>query len=275
MVRAGSLSVMRDLPARLATALVYGATMLGTLLFGRLVGWAVLISVVAVLALAEFYTLTRQTAKLPNEAFGIAATAAMPILAAYYGLQGLTACVTGLVVASLVWHLVFRQIRIVDTALTVFGVIYVGFTLSHLVLMRSLSSGTVLVLATVLSVWLNDVAAYLFGSVFGRHKMAPRISPNKSWEGFSAGVIGSILVWTTAYFIADTGLSLEWHLAVGAAVSFGTIIGDLVESRFKREIGVKDSGRALPGHGGFLDRFDSLILVSVVAYYAMIFGGAS
>lgn len=264
----------KDLPVRIVTALLYGGVVLGVLLLGRTTGWAILISLAAAVALAEFYSLTREAHRLPNEVFGVVAAAAMPIGAAFYGTLGLGAVFTILVVASLLWHLAFRQVRLADTALTVFGVIYVGYTLAHLVLLRALDSGTIFVLATLASVWLNDIAAYLVGSTIGRFKLAPRVSPNKTWEGFFAGIVASVAVWAVVWVITDTGISLPWHLAIGAALGLAGVTGDLVESRIKREIGVKDSGRSLPGHGGFLDRLDALMLVSVAAYYLLVWAGA-
>jgi len=260
---------------RTTSALLIGAAFLAAILFGRYVGLAVAISVVATLAVAEFYAMSRHERRLPNEVFGWFAVAAMPFAAAAYGAFGLTAVVSGLIVASLGWHLLFRQVRTTDTAVTVFGAVYVGFTLSHFVLIRQLDAGTVLALATIVSVWVNDVFAYLVGSTIGRHKMAPRISPNKSWEGFFAGTAFTIGVWVAVYYLASTGLSLTSHILVGVAASIAAVVGDLAESRLKREAGVKDSGKALPGHGGFLDRFDSLTLVSIVTYYMLLIGGAT
>ncbi|MBA4370325.1 MAG: phosphatidate cytidylyltransferase [Coriobacteriaceae bacterium] len=265
---------LRDMAVRVATALVLGTVVVVAVVWGRELGLGIVISVIAAFAVAEFYAIARREHRAPNEVFGVIATAAMPLAAALWGMPGLTSVVTALVVASLLWHLAFRQARTSDTAATVFGAVYVGFMLSHLVLMRRLDEGTLLVMATILSVWANDVFAYLIGSTMGRHRMVPAISPRKSWEGFAAGTAFTVAVWMVLYFVADTGLSLAWHAAAGVAVSVAAVVGDLAESRLKREAGVKDSGRLLPGHGGFLDRFDSLILVSVVAFYILIWAGA-
>ena len=266
---------LSGLVVRVGTAAIIGATFLTTILFGKSLGLAAVISLVGTLAAAEFFALSRRERRLPNELFGWAAVASMPFAAAAYGAFGLTAVISVLVVASLMWHLAFRQVRTSDTAITVFGAVYVGFTLSHFVLIRQLDAGTELALATIFSVWANDVFAYLVGSTIGRHKMAPRISPNKSWEGFAAGSAFTVAVWVGVYYVASTGLSLGSLILVGVAVSVAAVVGDLAESRLKREAGVKDSGTSLPGHGGFLDRFDSLILVSIVTYYMLLLGGAT
>ncbi|PKQ10061.1 MAG: phosphatidate cytidylyltransferase [Actinobacteria bacterium HGW-Actinobacteria-9] len=259
---------------RLFTAFVYAVVMLGAIVFGRTLGLGIVLAIAALFAVSELYAFTRREHRMPNELFGLAATAAMPIATGLWGYQGLMGTLAALLVASMLWHVAFRQVRTSDTAVTVFGAVYVGFLLSHLVLIRALDSGTELALATIIGVWANDVFAYLVGSTMGRHKMAPRISPHKSWEGFAAGTAFTVMVWVAVGYVADTGLSIPALTLTGLAVSFAAVLGDLAESRLKREAGVKDSGRLLPGHGGFLDRFDSMILVSVVAYYLLIIGGA-
>lgn len=259
---------------RLITATVYAAVMLAAILWGRPLGLGVVLGIAAMLAVSELYGFTRREYRMPNEVFGVLAAGAMPIAAGVWGQTGLMAVLTVLVIAALIWHVAFRQVRTSDTAVTVFGAVYVGFLLAHFVLLRSLDAGTELALATILSVWANDSFAYIVGSTIGRHKLAPRISPHKSWEGFIAGTLFTILVWIGVGLVADTGLSLAALTLTGVCVSFAAVVGDLAESRLKREAGVKDSGRLLPGHGGFLDRFDSLILVSVVAYYLVLLGGA-
>ncbi len=264
-----------DLPVRVGTAVIFGVLLLGALLFGRALGWGLLVGAAAGVAVSEVYTLTRERSRLPNELLGVVATAALPVSTAIWGIDGLVAALTVFVVAALLWHLAFRQVLIADTAVTVFGVVYVGFTLAHLVLMRLLDSGTLLVLTTLVSVWVGDSVAYFVGKSLGRHKMSPRVSPKKTWEGLAAGTVATIAVWAGAQPVIEAGLTMTTHLVAGAAVAAAAVCGDLVESRLKRETGVKDSGRSLPGHGGFLDRFDSLILVSVVVYHVLVWGGAS
>jgi len=276
-IRPGKLLV------RIATSVVYAVVMLGAIWLGgepRLGRYSdlvlgVVLGVMAGFASAEFYAMSRRESRLPNETFGVAAAALMPIAAAIWGMAGLSSLLTLLIAASLVWHVVFIRVRTTDTATTVFGAIYTGFLLSYLVLiLRNFHAGRALALAVVLGVWANDSLAYLVGSTIGRHKMVPRISPKKSWEGFVAGLLGTIVVWVALPLIVpDTGLTVQWALLTGTVVGAVVVIGDLFESRMKREAGVKDSGHALPGHGGFLDRLDSLILVGLVAYWLLWWGG--
>lgn len=128
------------------------------------------------------------------------------------------------------------------------------------------------VLTFVTLIWANDVGAYLVGSLIGRHKMAPRISPKKSWEGFAGGLIMAFvggLVWYWVFWSRLPELPAQylfvdvWFWAVlGVVAGVGAVLGDLLESAFKRRIGVKDSGKLIPGHGGLLDRFDALLMAS-------------
>jgi CDP-diglyceride synthetase len=119
--------------------------------------------------------------------------------------------------------------------------------------------------AFIVTVWANDVFAYLVGSAFGRHKMAPRLSPHKSWEGFAGGVIGAMIV---AGLVGRLWIGEVWRIWIpfGLLVSLAAVAGDLTESWFKRTAGVKDSGRLLPGHGGLLDRFDATLGAVPVAF---------
>ncbi len=257
--------------ARVLTALLLGIVILAAVIWGRQYGLAVVIAVIAGFATAEFYALSRRERRKPNELFGVVAAMAMPVVAAWQPQPGLLLVVIGLAVAALLWHLTFRQVTASDTAMTVFGAIYVGLLLSHLVLLQRMPQGAVFVVITLVSVWADDIFAYFVGIGVGRHKLAPRISPHKSWEGFFAGLVSSELVWLAAYSLVRTGLPVWMHAVLGVVVPVAGLIGDLVESRFKREAGKKDSGTLLPGHGGFLDRFDSLILVSAVVYYVVYF----
>jgi phosphatidate cytidylyltransferase len=271
---------------RVLTAAAYAGVVVSCIWFARIPGipWVnprdplllgALMSVMAGFAAAEFYAMERRESRLPNERFGVIAAVLMPISAAIWGLSGLSTTVTALIGASLIWHVAFVRVRTTDTTTTVFGAVYTGFLLAYLVLVvRDFVHGRELALALVLGVWANDSLAYLVGSTFGHHKMMPRISPKKSWEGFIAGAFGTIAVWVgLALLFPQVGVSLPMAIAVGVLVGGTVVIGDLFESRMKREAGVKDSGSALPGHGGFLDRLDSLILVGLIAYWAMWWGG--
>ncbi|MDZ4169379.1 MAG: phosphatidate cytidylyltransferase [Coriobacteriia bacterium] len=270
-----------SLGPRVMTATLYSVSVVVALAAGTYVT-AVLFGVMAGLAAAEFYAMQRREDRLPNELFGAFAAAIMPLAAALWGLSGTMSVMTALIAASLLWHTLIIRVRTADTAEAIFGAAYTGFLLSYLVLIRDLNSGLVLSLALVLSVWLSDVGAFFIGSLIGRHKMAPVISPKKSWEGFVAGLVACVaiwalvpLVWTLIPDVPGQAPPLWLAIVTGVGVGVASVIGDLAESRIKREAGVKDSGTSLPGHGGFLDRLDSLILACLVAYWILVWGGVS
>ena len=129
-----------------------------------------------------------------------------------------------------------------------------------------------MLLLLFISIWGNDAVAYLVGSRIGRHKLAPKVSPKKSWEGFIAGLLFSAAMWVAMCFVP--GVTMSWWLAAAFGIVAGliSVLGDLLESRVKRNVGVKDSGNLMPGHGGLLDRCDSLFMVSMMAAL-MLFGG--
>ncbi len=159
---------------------------------------------------------------------------------------------------------------IVDVTLSMFGFLYTGLALVSFILIRKSFDGlegglfASMILCTI---WANDACAYLGGSAFGKHKFSPKISPKKTWEGVAFGMAGTIAVWLLIPVICPN-CGFTWWYAALCGLLCGTlgIIGDLTESHIKREFGVKDSGTLLPGHGGLLDRSDSLIFVSVGAY---------
>ena len=264
---------LKDFTIRMSTALALGAVILVALVFGGVWALAAVVAVIAALAATELFVMFRRERRMPNEFVAVSAVVIMPFAAARYGATGLTASVGILIISAFFWHVLIRQIRIADTSITVFGAVYVGFSLAHLVLIRQLSDGILLALTLIFSVWANDVLAYLVGSAFGKHPLAPKISPKKSWEGFVAGTAGTVAVWLVAGPLLGLSVTFGWRLAIGLAASVAAAIGDLAESRIKREVQLKDSGHLLPGHGGFLDRFDSFIMVAIVTYYALFAAG--
>ncbi len=169
-----------------------------------------------------------------------------------------------------------RSTPLENIASTLTGVLYTAVPLVVLIFLGLRFSGEIVIyrplviLSIVVLVWTNDVGAYLVGSVLGRHKMCERISPKKSWEGFVGGVTLSMVA--AALLGHWIGGSMAVRCGLGAVVAVAGVLGDLVESQFKRSVGLKDSGRMMPGHGGFLDRFDALLLAAPWAVvYCMVF----
>ncbi len=167
----------------------------------------------------------------------------------------------------------------INWAWTLGGILYVGWLLSHLVSLRGMTDGMNWVFLVILANAASDTTAFFIGRSFGRHRLAPRISPNKTWEGALAGVVGamvlSLLFTAPRLFAATNPFYIEgfiyWQaLSLGLLVSVFGQLGDLTESLLKRHAGVKDSGGLLPGHGGILDRIDSIILAGIVVYYYVV-----
>ncbi len=162
-----------------------------------------------------------------------------------------------------------RQSTVVSVSLTALGSGWVGLGLAYALLLRDLPEhGLLAVLTVLLAVWAGDGAAYLLGFLFGRHRLAPTVSPGKTWEGLIAGTVATIAVTFVALY--DVGfLSIPQSLVLGVALAVAAPLGDLFESALKRDMDVKDSGRLLGGHGGMLDRLDALLFAWVAAYYVI------
>jgi phosphatidate cytidylyltransferase len=148
----------------------------------------------------------------------------------------------------------------------VLGTVYISFAFTSLLLLRELEGGSAWIMVLLVIIWAGDSAAYYGGSRFGRRKLVPLISPKKTWEGAAAGLIGSLVAGTMTAMLLLDDLPLGRVAAFTIAVGASGQVGDIIQSLWKRGKGVKDSGRIIPGHGGFLDRIDSLLLGAPVGY---------
>ena len=269
------------LTKRAITSIWYVALISVIVWFGGEPGFTALTVVLGILAALEFYRMVAASKRPPLTYFGLVWTALF-ILSRSSGLLSLLETrfnpelitpllLTSALVLSLIGLLVHRQKEGAFTSWvwTIAGILYIGWLLSHLVALRGLDSGRNLVFLVLFVTWISDTTAFLVGRRFGRHKMAPAISPAKTWEGTMGGVCGaiamSILFFTPTPFQLPLGCGQVIILSV--LVSILGQVGDLIESLLKRNLGVKDSGRLMPGHGGVLDRIDSLILAGIVVYY--------
>ena len=158
-----------------------------------------------------------------------------------------------------------------DLMVTLGGFVYLGWVGAYLMDVRALPDGGWWILLTLGSVWIADSAAYFIGSRFGKHKLSPRLSPKKSWEGYWAGVVLGTLgaAGLALLFHAWGGIAVTWWQGglLGLVLSVFTTLGDLGESMLKRQAGVKDSSNIIPGHGGFLDRIDSWLWAAAIGYF--------
>jgi len=165
--------------------------------------------------------------------------------------------------------LTYPKTSLSEASFNLLAVLYSVVLLSHLYLLRQLPNGLEWTFLTIFLVWSTDVGAYLIGRQFGRHLLAPQVSPKKTVEGSLGGLLFGLVVATVLWRIVGGG---PWIMYIGLSVIIGVSaqIGDLFESALKRSAGVKDSGKLIPGHGGILDRFDSLIFALPLVYYGVL-----
>ncbi len=270
---------MKNLTKRILVALWGIPLLLGLSYFGSYF-FLFLILVINGVALYEFYAMFRNKEIYANSIVGLIIGSLMVLSAFFQSSQLLIFLLMGGCAWILLAHLRRQEGLIsVNTSFTVLGIFYISFFLSTLLMLRlhfaewvpeqvaraPYAGGRYLIMLLG-AIWLCDTAAYSAGSKLGRHKLAPQISPNKTIEGAVAGLITSFISFVVLGWIFLPELSLTMALASGAIVGVFGQLGDLVESRFKRDAGVKDTSSILPGHGGLLDRFDSLIFVSPFLY---------
>jgi phosphatidate cytidylyltransferase len=164
-----------------------------------------------------------------------------------------------------------RQSTTVAIAATVLGSGWIGLGLGHLVLIRAFdSNGRLAAVTVLLTVFVADTAAYLAGRFAGRHRMTPVMSPGKTWEGFTAGAVAGVFTTFLALYKEDLFDETWRALVLGAVIVGAATVGDLFESLVKRDLGTKDTGRILLGHGGVLDRIDSLLFAAPAAYFTLL-----
>lgn len=256
---------------RMCSGAVYVAINVIALLWGK-IPTAIVMAITAAITCWEFYRLMRADAKLPNQVLGVLFALLLPICALANPVY-LIGMIFVLLMFLGIWYVSNLRVRITDVAVTLFGVLYTSLMLCAIVMIRSADlpgwGPAILTIGVMVSVWANDSFAYLVGSHFGRHPLVPKISPKKSWEGLAGGIVGSVLVWLVLALIPETHVTWQVALVAGVVCGIVGVIGDLVESRIKRGAGVKDSGNLIPGHGGLLDRSDSMLFVAIAAYFIL------
>ena len=271
---AGGGSKMKNLIVRTLTGIVFIVVMIGGILYSPLTT-ALLFALITALSAWEFTGIINKQDDVELNRF-ITTVAAIMFFFGFFGyalgispslafLPWLLSC-TYLMITELYLQ---RQRPILNWALTAMSQLYIALPFGLLCLLRSSTdaelsqllgnNGATVVLAIFVCLWCSDTGAYCTGSLIGRHKLFPRISPAKSWEGSIGGAFTALIASQIFHYYAPELTSIEWAIFAIVVVFFGTW-GDLSESLLKRQIGIKDSGNILPGHGGMLDRFDSSLL---------------
>jgi phosphatidate cytidylyltransferase len=268
---------------RVLTALVLIPFVLVIVFLGP--NWTILLvtAVVAALAAWEFLRMAEHGGPRPPR---IAVVVAIVLLFAgnfYY--PDLTVDIFGLLCLTLLVYCAFAstiESVMADATLSIFALVYTGLTLLAVPALRDQPNGASLVTFLLCVVWAGDIVALYVGRTLGRHKLAPRLSPNKTWEGAAGSIAGSLLaaggLLGLEHLLATHSMAGRlsfpdetwYYLRLAVSVNAAAPGGDLAESALKRSVGVKDSGTLLPGHGGILDRIDALLLAAPVLWYAEI-----
>ena len=280
---------MKNLMVRTLSGLVLVAVFVGAVL-GSQWSFGALLLLILVGGQTEFYKLARETGLSPQRWMGLAVGVLLFALN-FIVFRQFSRSVTdeaggavlylllyiGLLLPTLFVCELFRRSAtpLANLGATLLGVLYVAVPLSLLLYVPVLAGDGVwrpeTVLCYIFIIWANDVFAYLVGMTFGRHRLCERLSPKKSWEGFFGGLAGAVATGLAAAYALDVNYWVWGGLALVASLS--GVAGDLVESMFKREAGVKDSGQVIPGHGGVLDRFDALLLSAPYVFLYLLLVG--
>ena len=209
--------------------------------------------------------------------FGLLLTLALVLSPHYNGTKTLPTIMTSVVLVTLICML-FRtpnKDSFRNWAWIITGAIYIGWMLSYWLSLRGLDDGRNWVYLAILTIFANDTGAFFIGRSMGKHKLAPKTSPNKTWEGAIGGLLsaisGAIIIVMILNLISPFSFKYWQIILLGFLISIFAQLGDLAESLLKRSMETKESGSLLPGHGGILDRFDSLIFVGPVVYYFIVF----
>lgn len=279
---------MKNLVVRTLSGLVLAAVVLGAIVWSQW-SFGALLAALLVGGMYEFYTLAGKQGNAPQRVVGLVAGIVLFALNLAFvsddirEILGVARQAFGCGLAFLLLLLpamficeLYRRGENPASGIgtTLMGICYVALPLSLMCYIPILGSDTWnpwVMVAYIFIIWANDVFAYLVGMTCGRHRLCERLSPKKSWEGFFGGLAGAVATGLAAAYALDANYWVWGGLALVASLS--GVAGDLVESMFKREAGVKDSGQVIPGHGGVLDRFDALLLSAPYVFLYLLLVG--
>jgi phosphatidate cytidylyltransferase len=259
--------------------------------------FSIVIALIAIGALYELYRAYQRVGARPSTWTGSLAIICLFIIAGTDApFRALTGAMVGYTLIALAQHLYKKDITgaLLDWAFSLSGVMYIGVTMMHFVLIRRIQGpvdmdwveradaligdggaalGLAWLLFVLLTTWMTDVFAYLVGRQWGRQKLIPHISPGKTREGALAGLIGGTITGALAAYVFGVPVPFGIMLLMGGIVAAGAMVGDLCESLIKREVGIKDMGAIIPGHGGLLDRVDALLVTVPLTFYTALLLG--
>jgi phosphatidate cytidylyltransferase len=256
---------------RVLTAIVLLPIFIAVVLAKAPVYFTALVCVATVLAAWEFEAVAARSGAPPFRRF--VCLLSLALLGSWLWPEEMTPerILSAAFLVLLVWGLSTKtdlKVILASLSATLFGALYVGFLLGFMLGLRQVEGeGAQLIFLLCIAIWAGDSAAYYVGSALGKHKLYPRVSPKKTWEGAVAGVAGSVLAAAVAKWTFYAALRWKDVLVLGILLSIVGQLGDLFESLLKRGAGIKDSSNLLPGHGGVLDRLDSLLFNGPVLYY--------
>lgn len=267
------------LKQRIATACVLAVLVSSVLLFGNRFWFATFISIVVALAAWEWASLSAQVKRWPRALYAAAVLSCVAVLAWLFRWLALRDALFAVACAG--WLLCFFCIKSYPASAPFWRAPWLRLAMGGLVLvpawhafvyLRSLEHGQWLVATLIATVAAADIGAYFTGKNFGRRKLAPRVSPGKTWEGVVGGATAAT-IFLGFVMVVTINRPLYWALLLAVPVVLVSVLGDLFESMLKRECGVKDSGTLLPGHGGVLDRIDGLLAAAPVFALIIVLAG--
>jgi phosphatidate cytidylyltransferase len=257
--------------------------------------FSIVVALIALGALYELYRAYQRVGARPSTWTGSAAIIGLIVIAGTDApFRTLTGAMSAYTLLALAQHLAKRDITgaLLDWAFSLSGVMYIGVSMMHFVLIRRIHGpvnmqwiedadaligdgraalGLAWLLLVLITTWLTDVFAYLIGRKWGSTRLIPHVSPGKTREGAIAGLIGGTITGAIVGYLVGVPVPFTALMVVGAMIAIGAMIGDLAESLIKRNIGVKDMGSIIPGHGGLLDRIDALLVTVPLTFYLAIF----
>lgn len=276
---------LKNLLVRTLSGAVLAVVVLGAIAWSQW-SFGVLLALLLIVGMHEFYTLTEARGAAPQRIVGL--VAGVVLLALNFAFVSDDIQILGSANRTFAFGMAFLLLLLpvmficelfrrkenpaVNIATTLLGVVYVALPFSLMCYFPIIASeewSPGVMMFYIFIIWANDVFAYLVGMTFGRHRLCERLSPKKSWEGFFGGIAGAVVLGLVAARVMDGSCWVWAGLALVAAAT--GVLGDLVESMFKRAAGVKDSGTLIPGHGGVLDRFDAMLLSAPFVFVYMLF----